>query len=171
MLRAVFTSILFITIHFCFAVNYDTTHVVRQGDMMPSFVFERLNGEKVSSEKLEGKVVVINFFATWCGPCMQELPEIEAQIWNKYSNRSDFELLVIGRQHTKEEMQKFIETKKTKLPIIADTQKEIYSKFATAYIPRLYLIDRKGKIVKLHVGYTKDEFAVFMKLLETELQK
>ena len=57
---------------------------------------------------MKGKVGLINLFATWCGPCQTELAELQETLWPKYKNNKDFVMLVIGREHTDEQLQKYV---------------------------------------------------------------
>ena len=103
-------------------------------------------------------MVWITFFATWCGPCRKELPYLEKEVYEKYKNHPDFELLVIGREHSKEELEKFIKETDHKLPFIPDPKREIYEKYAAQNIPRNFIIDKTGKIAAASVGFNEEDF-------------
>ena len=70
---------------------------------MPAFTIMNDNGTQVPSSSLKGKVILVNFFATWCPPCQKELAEVQKMLWPKYKDNKDFVLLVIGREHTEVE--------------------------------------------------------------------
>ena len=74
--------------------------IVKVGDSMPAFTLHSTVNGTVNSEDLKGKVVLINIFATWCGPCQSELAEVQKTLWPKYKDNKDFCMLVIGREHT-----------------------------------------------------------------------
>ena len=80
--------------------------LVNVGDDMPKFQLTSSVYGDVKSADLQGKVVLINLFATWCGPCQMELAEVQNVLWPKYKEHKDFVMLVIGREHTDEQLKK-----------------------------------------------------------------
>jgi len=137
---------------------------LKKGDAMPKFELTSSVYGNVKPADLKGKVVLVSLFATWCGPCQKELAEVQGTLWPKYKDNKDFVLLVIGREHTDEQLQKYNERKKFTFPLYPDPKREVFSKFAEKSIPRAYLFGKDGKLVYSSVGYTEEEF---QKLLET----
>ena len=144
--------------------------VVKVGDQMPAFTIVNDNGTKTPSSSLKGKVILINFFATWCPPCQKELAEVQETLWPKYKDNKDFALLVIGREHTDADLQKYNEKKGFTFPLYPDKSRFIYGAFAKNLIPRCYLIDKSGKIIYQTKGYNDTEFAELMKNIEEALK-
>lgn len=144
--------------------SFDLTEV---GQQVPSFTFTTINGETYEIEDLQGKTVLINFFATWCGPCMKEMPELEAQVWAKFKDR-DFMLISLGREHSTEEIIAFQKKKGFTFPLAPDPGREIYGKFFTKYIPRNVLLNKEGKIILQEFGYEVAEFAKLIELIDRE---
>lgn len=142
--------------------------LVKIGDQLPDFTITTLDGKEVSMEKLKGKVVLLNFFATWCGPCMKELPEIESKLWPKFKNRN-FVMLSIGREHTKEQLKQWNKKKKFTFPIAPDPKRNLYSKFASQYIPRNFIADKSGKIIWQGVGFDQKELKQMISVIESNL--
>jgi thiol-disulfide isomerase/thioredoxin len=77
----------------------DEFTLVKIGDKAPDFSFSTEKGQAKKLSDLKGKVVWINFFATWCGPCRQELPHLQKEVYNKLKNNKNFELIILGREH------------------------------------------------------------------------
>ena len=144
--------------------------LVKVGEKAPEFVCKPINGEEVSLSKQHGTVVLVNFFATWCGPCLAELPHLEKEIMKKFGDRPDFKLIVIGREHSAEELQTFAKEKKLTLLMAPDPTRAIYGKFATQYIPRNFIVGKDGKIKLASVGYTDTSFQEIVQTLENELK-
>ena len=136
--------------------------LVKEGQQMPAFTIVNDNGTQVPSSSLKGKVILVNFFATWCPPCQT--------LWPKYKDNKDFALLVIGREHTDAELQKYNEKKGFTFPLYPDKNRAIYGAFAKNLIPRSYLVDKTGKVVYATKGYSDEEFAELMKKIEAALK-
>lgn len=94
-------GLLFMMLCMVFAVN---AQELKKGDKLPDFHLKSAVYGDVSSAELKGKVVLVSLFATWCGPCQLELAEIEKTLWPEYKDNKDFVLLVIGREHTDEQL-------------------------------------------------------------------
>ena len=134
------------------------------GDALPKFELKSSVYGDIQSVDLKGKVVLISLFATWCGPCQKELAEVQSTLWPKFKDNKDFVMLVIGREHTDAELQKYNERKKFTFPLYPDPKREVFSLFAEQSIPRVYLFGKDGKLIHSSIGYTADEF---QKLMDT----
>ena len=143
--------------------------LVKVGDNVPEFVVEMFDGQKIDIKDLKGKIVLINFWATWCPPCQEELKRVQKEIVDRFKGK-DFVFLAISREETREQVKKFRERNGYTFPMGLDPERKIYSKFATATIPRNFIIDKKGKIVEIEVGYTKEAFAKIIEKLERLLK-
>ena len=143
--------------------------LVKVGDDVPEFVVEMFDGQKINIKDLKGKIVLINFWATWCPPCQEELKRVQKEILDRFKGK-DFVFLAISREESKEQVKKFRERNGYTFPMGLDPERRIYSKFATATIPRNFIIDKKGKIVEIEVGYTKEAFAKMIEKLEKLLK-
>lgn len=146
----------------------DSDDIVKVGDPAPDFKASSTDGKSISLAELKGKVVLLNFFATWCGPCCRELPHLEAEIWQKLKDKG-LAVLVVGREHSIEELSSFMKKTKLTMPVLADPDRKIFALYAKGTIPRNYVIDREGKVILAETGYTKPEFKKMLSLIEATL--
>lgn len=139
-----------------FAQDEFTT--VKEGDKAPDFTYEIEPGKTQNLSDLEGKVVWINFFATWCGPCRRELPHLQKDVYDKYIENDDFVLIILGREHSWEEVNKFKAEQDFSMPFYPDPKREIFAMFAQQNIPRNFIIDKEGKVALSSVGFNEEDF-------------
>lgn len=149
--------------------DYMESSLIKLNQKTPEFSFKTKDDKTISLSDYKGKVILINFFATWCAPCMQEMPYLQSDIWNKLKDNPNFMVLSFGRDHSTEEVSKFIAAKKFTFPIYADKGKPIYNLFATKYIPRNYLIDQNGTVVYASSGFSMEEFELLKSKINTLL--
>lgn len=142
---------------------------LKMGDSLPKFELTSTVYGNIDSADLKGKVVLVNLFATWCGPCQKELADVQSTLWPKYKDNKDFVMLVVGREHTDEQLQKYNERKKFTFPLYPDPKREVFSLFAEKSIPRAYLFDKNGKLIYSSIGYTAEEFSKLMETIEKAL--
>ena len=107
----------------------DEFTLVKMGDTAPDFSFSTENGQTKKISELKGKVVWINFFATWCGPCRQELPHLQKEVYDKLKSNKNFELIILGREHSWKEINKFKTDNKFNMPFYPDTGRKVFSAF------------------------------------------
>jgi len=124
------------------------------GDKMPTITVDRSTGDVFSLNDQAGKVVLINFWATWCGPCQIEMPELEKQIWQKYKTSPDFTFIAIAREQDKDTVLGFQRSHpRLTFPLAWDPTRKTYALLASGGIPRTYVVDRHGMIAYQGVGY------------------
>ena len=134
--------------------------LTKVGERMPEFTVQEVSGKTFSMAKERGKVVVVNFWATWCPPCRVEMPRLEKEIWDKYKGNADFVMVAIARQQTDAKIAAFEkEHPEFTYPLAYDPQRKVYAKFAAAGIPRSYVVGREGKILFQRLGFEEGEVA------------
>ncbi|MBR4968628.1 MAG: TlpA family protein disulfide reductase [Alistipes sp.] len=143
--------------------------LVKEGQKAPAFEVEMFDGSTVKLADLKGKVVLLNFWATWCPPCRAELARVEKDIIEKFKGQ-EFVFLPVSRGEKKETVAAFREKMGYSFPMGLDTDSRVYKEYAETYIPRNFLIDKNGKVVKASVGYSEEEFAELVKLIEKQLK-
>jgi len=116
---------------------------------------------------LKGKVVMLQFTASWCGVCRKEMPHIEKEIWEKYRKRADFALYGIDLDEPKEVVEKFAKEIPVSYPMALDPKGSIFYRFAEqgAGVTRNVIVDKTGKIVYLTRLYKKEEFKEMKKVI------
>ena len=144
--------------------------IAKAGMKAPAFEVKMFDGSTVKLADLKGKVVLLNFWATWCPPCRAELTRVEKDIIEKFKGQ-DFVFLPVSRGEKRETVAAFREKMGYTFPMGLDTDGSVYAEYAQTYIPRNFLIDKNGKVVKASVGYDEAEFAELIKLIEEQLKK
>ena len=144
--------------------------IVKDGHTAPDFEVQMFDGSTIKLADLKGKVVLLNFWATWCPPCRAELARVEKDIIERFKGKP-FVFIPVSRGEKRETVAAFREKMGYTFPMGLDTESTIYKKYAQTYIPRNFLIDKKGKVVKASVGYDEAEFAELIKLIEETIKK
>lgn len=149
-----------------------TGYIVRIGEMAPDFTITLTDGKQVTLSSLRGKVVMLQFTASWCGVCRKEMPFIEKDIWLKHKDNADFALIGIDRDEPLEKVLAFAKSTGVTYPLGLDLGADIFAKYALrdAGITRNVLIDREGKIVKLTRLYNEEEFASLVQQINEMLK-
>lgn len=138
----------------------DRQYLVKVGDMAPDFEMEIPGGDKIRLSDLRGKVVMLQFTASWCGVCRKEMPYIESEIWQKLKANSEFALFGIDRDEPAEKVAEMREATGVTYPIGLDPNGDIFGLYAekSAGITRNVIIDRDGKIIMLTRLFEMEEF-------------
>ncbi len=141
------------------ADDYD--YIVFDGDMAPDFTTTVHEGGDFTLSDLRGKVVMLQFTASWCGVCRHEMPFIERDIWQKHKDNQDFVLMAIDLQETDDKIHLLKDATGITYPVARDTEAKIFDLYNLhgAGVTRNVLIDKDGRIVMRTRLYKEEEFA------------
>ena len=137
-----------------------TGYIIRVGQTVPDIKWTQTDGKTVSIKDLRGKVVMLQFTASWCGVCRKEMPFIERDIWQKHKDNKDFYLVGIDRDEPKATVEAFAKQTGVTYPLALDPGADLFAKFALreSGITRNVLVARDGKIVITTRLYNEKEF-------------
>ena len=149
-----------------------TGYIIRVGQTVPDIKWTQTDGKTVSIKDLRGKVVMLQFTASWCGVCRKEMPFIERDIWQKHKDNKDFYLVGIDRDEPKATVEAFAKQTGVTYPLALDPGADLFAKFALreSGITRNVLVDRDGKIVMTTRLYNEKEFQFLVKKIDSLLK-
>jgi peroxiredoxin len=140
-----------------------------EGQMAPDFALKSSSGQNLRLSEYRGDVVMINFWATWCGPCRQEMPELEA-IYQKYQSLG-FTILGINVDKDRAMAGKVLNSTPLSFPILFDSDNAVTELYQVDAMPTTVIVDRNGKVRFIHRGYKpgyEDEYVKQIKTLIRE---
>lgn len=125
---------------------------VAAGDKAANFKLESLDGSTVSLEQLKGKVVFLNIWATWCGPCREEMPSMET-LYDELRTNHDFVMLAVS-QDTKGRLvvAPYVEKNGYHFKVLLDPENKVGEAYDVSGVPETFIINREGRIVAHHMG-------------------
>jgi len=150
--------------------TYKDGYIVKTGDMAPDFVINEAGGGSYKLSSLKGNVVMLQFTASWCSVCRQEMPFIEKEIW-KPGMESGLLVIGIDRDEPVDKVLKFKNDIGVTYPLALDPGAEIFGLFALkeAGVTRNVVIDRLGKIIFLTRLFDREEFDRMKNVIFLEL--
>lgn len=155
----------------------DTTqnrgYIVNVGDVAPDdFKLVLTSGETTTLQALKGKIVVLQFTASWCKVCRAEMPHLESQLWQKYKDRNVV-LIGVDRDESPETVLKFRSDMKITYPLALDPGADIFGRFANkkSGVTRNVVIDQTGRIAFLTRLYNEEEFSAMLKVIDGLVSK
>lgn len=142
-------------------------YIVKVGDESPDFTLQLIDGKTIVKADLKGKVIVLQFTASWCSVCRKEMPHLEKDVWQKFKDKN-FILIGVDRDEPLEVVQKFKDEMNVTYPMALDPDADIFALFADkeAGVTRNIIIDQRGKIVFLTRLFDEKEFKAMIAKIE-----
>ena len=126
--------------------SVSATAQVKEGENAPNFTLKNLDGKEINLNQFRGKHVLINFWATWCGPCKIEMPSLEA-LYERFKDRN-FVLLAISNDMFGANIVKpFVKAHNINFPVLLDQRLKVSNAFGVVSLPTTFMIDPQGKII------------------------
>lgn len=159
------TSVLLIIIvaigYTIYSSAFNENKVVKPGDEAPNFQLATLDGKTVELSDYRGKGVFLNFWATYCPPCKEEMPHMDT-LYEEFQAKG-VEILAVNVGEPPLTAQKFVERYDLSFPILMDEREEVYKAYGVKPIPSTFLIDKDGKVVdRVTKGLTEEEIREMM---------
>ncbi len=125
--------------------------LAKVGDPAPDFTLPTLDGNSASLADYRGKVVLLNFWATWCPPCIWEMPSMES-LYQRFKDRG-FEVLAVSIDTKGEDVVRpFVKDYNLTFPVLLDSDSDVYRRYGVTGVPESFIIDRDGKVASKIVG-------------------
>ena len=171
-MRSFFMMTLFLLCINAHAQDDDRGYIVQLGDKAPDIIIQYIDGTQKKLSDFKGKIVMLQFTASWCGVCRKEMPFIEKDIWQKHKNNPKFALIGIDLMETHEKTQQFAKDISITYPLTLDPEGKAFYYYAAkgAGVTRNIIIDKKGKIVFMTRLYDPEEFKKMCEVIDQLLK-
>ncbi len=142
-------------------------YALKEGTRSIDFELKDLNGKKISLSSFKGKVVLLNFWATWCPPCREEMPSME-RLYRRFKDK-DLVILAVDLREEAKVVRKFVAKQKLSFPVLLDSDGKVGAIYGAQSIPLSYLVSRDGNVLAGTIGGrewdSKEHLAFFARLL------
>ena len=155
------------------AADTDRGYIVKTGDLAPAdFELQLTDGTKTSLKQLAGKIVILQFTASWCSVCREEMPHLEKEVWQAYKDKGVI-LIGVDRDEPLKKVRAFHQDMKISYPLALDPGADIFGRFANkkSGVTRNVIIDRDGRIAYLTRLYDPQEFSSMVKAIDALVNK
>ncbi len=135
-----------------------------KGQRAPGFNLSSLKGDKVSLSGLAGQVVVVDFWAQWCGPCKEELPQLD-KLQKEYASKG-VKIITVNIDKQRDNAEKLVKMLGLSLEVLLDPSGSVAASYDLPKMPSSYVVDKKGVIRYVHEGFESGDVARFKKELD-----
>ncbi|MDX2474601.1 MAG: TlpA disulfide reductase family protein [Candidatus Krumholzibacteria bacterium] len=146
----------------------EETTLTEVGQMAPDFTVATIDGGEFALSAQKGQVVLINWFATWCPPCKEEMPHLQTEVWEKFGAQG-LVMISVAREEKADVVAPFVKKYKVTWPFGLDPERTAYAKYAEAYIPRNTVVGPDGTIIYQSNGFEMPDFEAMIKAIEEAL--
>ena len=140
------------------------------GQEAPDFSITTVAGETFTLSEHRGHVVLLNFWATWCPPCIEEMPHLQSEVVERFAD-APFTFLAIAREEDDAKITKFAEKRNLDLPMAGDVDRSVYALYAEHTIPRNVVVGSDGTILFQSFGFERPEFDRMIEVIATALEE
>lgn len=144
-----------------------TAHAVDTGERAPALALSDLEGQTVRLEALRGKVVLVDFWATWCAPCLEELPFL--QRLHERHREAGLVVLAVSVDDDASNVRRFVQRQGLTMPVLHDRGKEVVGRWAPPNMPTSYVVDRRGVVRHVNRGFRSDDAEAIARQVEALL--
>ena len=169
MKKSIFVFLFISFFSFSCSDDPNSHNLLNTGDKIPAFSFTTLDGTIANIKDFEGKTIFLNFFSTWCSPCLKGLPVIQKQIKEGITDEN-LVILTFGRGHNAEDLIKWNKEKGFTFPICPDENQVVYEIFFSKYIPRNIVIGKDGRVILQECGYSEEGFERIIEAIKKDLE-
>lgn len=149
--RILLTTLVVLFAGFLYTIrNSFEQRIVQKGDSAPSFTVTTDSGKQITRSNFGGKLLVLNFWATWCPPCLEEMPAME-RLWRKHKD-AGFVLVAVSVDTDPQKVVPFVTEHKLTFPIAFDTKMAIADKYGVRALPSSFILGREGDLAALALG-------------------
>ena len=135
----------------------------------PDFTLKSNNGSNLKLSEHRGEVVLINFWASWCGPCRQEMPVL-SELHNKYKDMG-FTVLGVNVEEDSSEAHKLLKELPVSFPVLFDNDSVVSKEYDVVAMPSTVLVDRNGNMRFLHKGYKPGEEEIYLEMVRSLIRE
>ena len=128
-----------------------SAYALRQGQRAPEINLRDLSGNQVTMASLRGRVVLVDFWASWCAPCAEEMPVLE-RFQRTYGGRG-FTVIGVSQDHTVDNVRTFVRQHPVSFPIVHDPAHAVAGRYRPPRMPSSYIVDRNGVVRHVHEGF------------------
>lgn len=122
----------------------------KTNSVAPDFTLNAICGKRVTLSQFRGKVVILNFWSIWCGPCLVEMPSLN-KLYLEFKNKG-LVVIAVAEDPAEKPVRSYIQEKSLAFPVLMDKERKVYFKYSLFGIPVTFLIDKKGVIVEKFIG-------------------